>query len=359
MNWLSIDQHIAVCSDIRYILNQFGHTVTELSLSGHATIIGKTQSHIEMLDGDQWGVTIRERKFKEFADRYGKSLEKYDGFICCYPPIFSMLYKYIDKPIIIDIPIRYECGAENDHELWYEFNEYLRDGVDSGRITLIANSDYDKSYAELFVDRPVKWIPSLCEYTGTSYNPVKELFLYYHNVKLTDPSGRMIKKHNALQGGHNWQCIGEFKGCIHFPYNISTMSTFEQYTANIPLFFPSKDLLRKMWKNGDPVLTQISWLQQIPGALSGSRIKCNDSIKDPNLFDNEEAVFSWVNRSDFYDNISEKSMQFIQVFDDVNDVLDLNVHQLMAISNAMRKHNIKRKELIYKDWKEVLNRYEA
>lgn len=356
MNWLSIDQHIAVCSDIRYIFNQFGHTVTELSLSGHAPIIGKQQANIEMLNGDHWGVTIRERKFKEFTDRYGSSLEKFDGFICCYPPIFSMLYKYIDKPIIIDVPIRYECGAENNPELWHEFNEYLRGGVDSGKITLVANSDYDKLYTELFVDRPVKYIPSLCEYSGASYNPVKELFLYYHNVRQEDPSGRMIKTHDALRGGHNWQCIGEFKGCIHYPYNVSTMSTFEQYTANIPLFFPSKDLLRKMWLNGDQVLTQISWLQQIPGAVSGSRIQVADGVKDPNLFDQEEAVFWWINRSDFYDTCSEYSMQYIQLFDDVNDILDLNLHQLMSISDKMRVHNIKRKKMIYNRWEEVLRK---
>jgi hypothetical protein len=52
---------------------------------------------------------FQERKlWNEFYDTYAKELEQYDGFICCYPPIFAMLYQRFNKPIIIDIPIRYE-----------------------------------------------------------------------------------------------------------------------------------------------------------------------------------------------------------------------------------------------------------
>lgn len=359
MKFLSIDQHISVCTDVRYIFNNLGHTVTELSLSGHASIIGKEQIHIDMLSGDQWGVTIRERKFKEFTDRYHKTLDQFDGFICCYPPIFSMLYKHLDKPIIIQIPIRYECGAENHPDLWEEFNTFLRDGIDSGKIILTANSMYDKMYAELFLQRYVDYIPSLCKYTGISYNPTRELFLYYHNVKLNDPSGRMIKKHDALKAGHAWQCIGDFRGCIHYPYNVSTMSTFEQYTANIPIFFPEKQTLLNMWRNDEKVLTQISWLQQIPGMKSGTQINFDCDIHgkpDPNLFDDIDSLEYWLNYSDFYYMNNDDSIKYIQLFKDVNDVLSLSNHDLLTISQAMREHNIDREKVIYQKWQNVLKR---
>lgn len=357
MNFLSIDQHIAVCSDIRYIFNQLGHTVHEVSLSGHANIIGKNQANIEMLSGDEWGVTIRERKFKEFADKYVSFFEKYDGFICCYPPIFSMLYKYIDKPIIIQIPIRYEYGAENNPELWYEFNEYLRDGIDKKKIFLSANSMYDKKYTELFLNRSIRHIPSLCEYTGTSYNPVNGLFLYYSCSKMKDPSGRMIKKHDALRAGHNWQCIGDFKGCIHFPYNISTMSTFEQYTANIPVFFPTKRLLLEMFENKEDVLSQISFLQQIPNMNQGTKIAYDfdfAKIPDPNNFNDIDSLKYWLDYSDFYYMKDADSLEYIQLFNDLETVLSLSKHQLIEISLAMKEHNKVRKEIIYNKWSKVL-----
>lgn len=353
MNFLSIDQHIAVCSDVRYIFNQLGHTVTEMSLSGHAPIIGKIQHKIDMLSGDEWGNSIRGRKFKEFADRYGKHLEKYDGFLCCYPPIFAMLYKHIDKPIIIDIPIRYECGAECDAELWEEFNDYLREGVDSGKITLVANNRYDKHYAENFIKKPIVHIPSLCEYSGMSYNPINELFIYYSDVVREDKSGRMIKKHNALKAGHAWQCIADFKGCIHYPYNISTMSTFEQYTANIPLFFPTEDYLLKLWENDQHVLTQISWKQQVPDGEPNSEIKCA-SVYDPNNYNDKETITSWIKYADFYSD----DMNCIEHFDEntLDKVLSMKVDDLMIISDKMRKHNVGRKEIVYKKWNNILRR---
>jgi len=354
MNFLSIDQHIAV-SDIRYIFNNLGYTVTELSLSGHAPVIGKQQVQIDMLSGEQWGVTIRERKSKEFADRYGSYLNKFDGFICFYPPIFSMLYKYINKPVIIVMPIRYEDGAENNPELWEEFNDYLREGVACGRIHLVANSVYDKKYCENFLNTKanidVKHIPSLCEYTGMSYNPTKELFLYYSDVIRKDDSGRMIKKHAALRAGHNWQCVSEFKGCIHFPYNASTMSTFEQYTANMPIFFPTKDHLLDLWRRKQHVLTQMSWMQHIPGAVPRSAIQGLSKL-DPNNFSDEESISHWIDYADFYG----EDMKYIRYFDNnsFHDMLSLSVDELMDISKQMRGHNIERKFKVYSAWEKLL-----
>lgn len=358
MNFLSIDQHISVIADIRYIFNQLGHTVTEMSLSGHSPVIGRPSGNIPMLSGDGWCSTIQGRKFEEFYNTYKDEFSKYDGFICCYPPIFSMLYKYFDKPIIIQIPIRYECGADCNPELWEEFNEYLRDGIDSGKIFISANSLYDQEYASGFIGRKVEYIPSLCEYTGMSYNPVNEKFLYYANFRNKTPNEKMIYKHDAMKGGHSWQNVADYKGVFHYPYNVSTMSIFEQYTANIPLFFPTRRYLLQMWLNSVPVLTQISWQQQ-QGDRAQSRSLIKQSFKwDPNNYTDCTSVAYWLQLADYYND----PMKCIRLFDNALEkeyLLSTGNKELLSISEKMREHNRFRKAFVYGKWTSLLDRMSA
>lgn len=354
MRFLSIDQHISVCADLRHIFNNLGHTVREVSLSGHASVINRPVGNVPMLMGDGWCKTIKEGRLKEFYETYKDDMNRYDGFICCYPPIFSMLYKYFDKPIIIDIPVRYEYGADCDPELWEIFNTYLREGVDSGKIILVANNRYDQRYAEGFLQRKVKHIPSLCEYTGMSYNPVYDQHLYFAYFDLMDKSGRMIKKHAALKAGHAWQTVADYRGCIHYPYNISTMSTFEQYTANIPLFFPSKRYTMEMFLAGIPILHQISWQQCIQHGVCKSLIP-SPFEKDPNNFSDFNCVSEWLDYADFY----SEDMKCIRHFDSIeerDDILGMSLEHLLVISEKMRCHNIERKKRIYSAWEEVLKK---
>ena len=43
----------------------------------------------------------------------------------------------------------------------------------------------------------------------------------------------------------NWM-LHEHKALIQHPYEVSTMSIFEQYSCGIPLFFPSKQFYKQM-----------------------------------------------------------------------------------------------------------------
>jgi hypothetical protein len=348
VNFLSIDCHIAVSADIRYIFNQLGHQVTEFSLSGHSRVIGRPQANIQMLNGNNWCETINKKKFEEFYKTYKNAFKKFDGFICCYPPVFAWLYKYFDKPIIVHIPIRYELGVEHTKELWQEFNEYLKEEIKSKKVHISANSMYDKKYTESFIQESVEYIPSLCQYTGALYNPIIERYLYYACQDMHDASGRMIKKHNALQAGHAWQTVADFKGCIHYPYNVSTMSTFEQYMACQPVFFPSKKRLMGLYEEGK-VLSQISWRQQTPH-LKAESILDYKSDFDPNNYRDKKTVEHWIDFSDFYGG----DMKEIVLFDDEEDIFQLSKDQLLSISNKMKIDNDKRIKTVYSKWEKVL-----
>jgi hypothetical protein len=354
VKFLSIDQHIAVSADIRNIFNYFGHTVHELSLSAHAGLLGRPVSNLQMLSGDAWCSTIHNRKFDEFYDLYKDRFHDYDGFICCYPPIFSMLYKKFNKPIIIQIPVRYECGADCNGDLWEEFNQYLRDGVDNGMIFLCANNRYDQKYAQELIEREIKWVPSLCEYTGMRYNPVNSQFLYYASFRIKDDSGRMIKKHDAMPGGHAWQNVGDYSGVFHYPYNVSTMSIAEQYMACIPLFFPTKRYLMKMWLENIRVLDQISWQQQRNEHAHTHTIIKNRFEYDPNNFRDFNCVSHWIDYADFYNNQLMKNINYFDSQDERNELLSMDRDKLIEISRKMRTENNIRRMVVYHVWTKIL-----
>lgn len=356
MRFLSIDQHISVIADIRYIFNQLGHQVDEMSISGHAPVIGRPSARFPMLDNEKWRDAIANHHEDMFYKIYKDAFASYDGFICCYPPIFSMLYKYFEKPIIIQIPIRYECGAESNPTLLENFIDYLCKGIDNGMIYISANSRYDQKYTEGFINREVQYIPSLCEYTGMSYNPVRTAFLYFGSYRLPNKNDKLIYKHDAMKAGHAWQNIADFKGCIHFPYNISTMSTFEQYTANIPLFFPTKRYLLEMFLANKPVLHQISWQQTMQTGRSSSTVKHNFD-HDPNNYSDINSISYWLDYADFYSG----TMEYINYFDsekEMCDILNLSNEDLLEISNKMRQHNKDRRVYSYVKWGDILNKIE-
>ena len=50
--------------------------------------------------------------------------------------------------------------------------------------------------------------------------------------------------------GHTWQDLYQRQALVHFPYEISTMSLFEQYSAGVPLVFPTKRFYIELIKAG-------------------------------------------------------------------------------------------------------------
>ena len=138
------------------------------------------QEHI--INHNNWRL-IDKNMSDSFYDRYKDELGKYDAFVVTHTPCFSMLYERFNKPIIVVCSTRYEEPFSSDMIKWKKFNNYLIDGVDKGRIKLVANNKYDKKYTETFLNRQVELIPSLCEYTRAAYTGVNKKFLYSSKYK--------------------------------------------------------------------------------------------------------------------------------------------------------------------------------
>jgi len=348
MKFFNLDCHVSVIADLAKIFTELGHEVNSWSISGHNFIFGREASKVDIVNQNTW-MQLDEKMCDDFYQRYKDELSEYDAFICTYPLSFSMLYEKFKKPIILHIPIRYEVPFSSNPYLWNKFNEYLRRGIDSGMIIPVANSEYDKRYFEFFVERECKMIPNICEYTNTKWNPTKSQFLYSSRLKANLPENLIVDKDSL--GKYDWSDLSKFRGIIVIPYTCSTMSIFEHYNANIPLFFPSKKLMMALYANyGNQVMSEITW-NRVFNLPPSSAIQC-DRNNDPNAFDNLEIVERWIAYSDFY---NEQSMPHIIYFDSIEDLLEkISTTDLFQVSDKMSEFNNIKNKKIYEDWNKIL-----
>lgn len=349
MKIFNLDCHISVIADLKQIFEEMGHEVTSWSISGHNWVFGRDPKKTDVIGPNNWR-GMNKSICDMFYERYKDELSGYDAFLCTYPPAFSMLYERFQKPVILHIPIRYETPFESNPQRWEEFNEYLRSGIDSGMIIPVANSEYDKRYFEFFVKRECMLIPSVCKYTEMEWNPKRDRFLYYSRLRLNLPPNIVDK--NDL-GRYEWSDIAEYSGIIMIPYNCSTMSIFEYYTANIPLFCPSEKFMMSLYaSHGSEVLSEITWNRTF-GNLPGSSIDC-DRSKDPNRYDDIEIMSKWISHSDFYNREWMPYITYFDSFEELHAILE-NA-DLADISNKMKSFNSERQKRIYQMWGETLKK---
>ena len=346
--------HISIIADMKHIFRDLGHSVDDKSLSDHTWVFNRKKDSIPMLDNSRWMQLEPEQFSNEFYHCYKNRLEnKVDAFIVTYPPIFSLLYKHFNKPIIINNPIRYEWPFSFRKKDWEYFNKFLKEGVDNNRIFLIANNIYDKKYMEAFIEREVEHIPSICAYYGSEYEQSNNVFIYYSRNKILEINNPIIKYKDDLFKSHSHNDLVKYRGIVHIPYQISYMSIFEQYTSNIPLFFPTKEFLMKLYtEKRYCVLKEVSWNNYF-GETSSSCIQFKGK-HDPNDYNNNESVEEWLKYADFYDETWMPHLTYFSSFDELNSIV--NSIDVDIISNNMKAFNETRKSLIYKKWTTLLSK---
>ena len=74
---------------------------------------------------------------------------------------------------------------------------------------------------------------------------------------------------DAKSEPQSWHTLYHRKAIVHFPYEISTMSIFEQYSAGVVLLFPSRRFFEEMMQNslaeqdGKPAITDSGSLRSL------------------------------------------------------------------------------------------------
>jgi hypothetical protein len=170
----------------------------------------------------------------------------------------------------------------------------------------VSNNKVDQLYTKLGCNIDTIHIPSLCTYTGIKYNPVRETFLCYHGNL---PKHPLITTKYELGHPFQWSDISQFKGIIHIPYEVSTMSMFEHFSGGMPLFFPSKQYILE---NVIITTTSSYWNQYLPENLShfsniSNYIELADFyqvFKSPNvyIYDSFEHLFELLENFEWKDD---------------------------------------------------------
>jgi hypothetical protein len=349
MKFFNLDCHISVIADLNKIFTELGHEVVSWSVSGHNFVFERDPKSVEIVNQNTW-MNLNQEMCDKFYERYKDELENYDAFICTYPLTFSLLYEKFNKPIILHIPIRYEVPFHNRKSDWENFNRFLQNGIDNDLIIPVANSEYDKKYFEFFVKRDCKLIPSLCEYTDSDWDPKINKFLYSSRFKIGFNTEHIVDRDSL--GRYKWQDLASYKGLIIIPYTSSTMSIFEHYRANIPLFCPSKKFMMELYESyGNQVLSELTW-NKIFGMPPGSVIDC-DSERDPNKYNDLKIMSEWIDLSDFYNEMWMPHITYFDSFEDLSEKLIKT--DLKDINEKMKSSNAKRKVAIYEGWNKILD----
>ena len=302
--------------DSKNIFENLGHSVDQWSLSGHRWLFNLPECKSSVINMHNWK-NIDEKMVEDFFHAHKKDLDKYDAFICAYPPCFLKLFEKFNKPIIVIAATRYDHPFTDN----YEKLKWLEDSLNNNNnLILVANNEFDKKYCEHFLTKKWQWIPSLCDYTKSKHNPVKKESVIFSKF-LIDSDKNIL--HQSKLGQYTWQDLYSYKEIIHFPYNVSTMSIFEQHQAKVPLKFPSLDFSIDMLKNNIPIFSEITFPNNNPDRQS-------------HLFLNKE----WLSCSDFYNGVID--VEFFESFD-------------FKTSNKNIK-DMQNKDSIYKSWTDILNK---
>ena len=250
LKFFNLDLHISVIADVKHIFeNHFDHEVENWSISGHSWVFGKEPAQVDIVNQDTW-TSLNQEMCDQFYERYKDYLNQFDGFIVTHNAAFALLYEKFDKPIIFVNSTRYESPFTLNPVMWARLNRFLIDGVKRNKIFIVSNNKGDQGYLKYYTGLDSVHIPSLCLYTGAKYTGQRKGFIF-HSLPGSGQLERMkweclepdLIVNHQLPHGYRWQELYDFQGVIHMPYNVSTMSLFEQYSANVPLFFPHRNLL--------------------------------------------------------------------------------------------------------------------
>lgn len=351
IRFFSMDLHVAVVEDVRNIFEECGeYEVHNWNLSDHGWVLGKKQDNVEIVNSKTW-YNLDQEMVDKFYDKYKDYLNQFDAFIVTHNASFALLYEKFNKPIIIVNSTRYENPFTNDPVKWKWLDDYLKKGVAEGRIFIVSNNKGDQHYLEYLTGLKSKHIPSMCLYTNAKYRGIKDGFiLNAHNksevlANISSTNASLIQN-DKLKKKYKWQDLYDFKGIVHFPYQISTMSIFEQYSANVPLFFPTKEFLLKLHSTYPKhVLSKLSFYQV-------SNAPSSEILGNPNNTNDPKVLQRWIDAADFYD---PENMPYIQYFDSFEHLEHLlQTVNVQEISSNMKQYNIKRKAEAVEAWKRLL-----
>lgn len=298
----NLDAHVSVIADIAQSFSTRSETLHSWSISGHNRVFRRVYSGpdpVEVVNHRTWR-QIDESMIERFQSRYAKMLSAVNGFISCYPPTFSQLYRGFDKPQLVVAATRYEDPYSHSMGSWRSFDAYLQSEVDAGRMLLAANNAGDRDYILEHTGISPMLVPSVCEYTEARWAPTPSSprVVLSRSSPLSQEIVRKSRggwqpEQKVFGSAYTWPDFFRVREYFVVPYNISTMTLFELATAGVPVSVPSKQLMLSWIQAGvEGVLTELSY-PQIRKTVPPSSEPC-DNYQSLGFYT------WWLDRADFY-----------------------------------------------------------
>jgi len=256
----SNDYHISPTNDIKHLLKPLGVKVIDKNLSGYCkfanTCGGKNTLRVIKEDN---ALNLDPALIPKFYDSYKNDSEmlSVDAFVCFHPSAMCELFEPFNRSLLVIPSTRYEIGRFAP-DRWARWNDNLMRMSNNPRNVIGANNLYDAEYLRYFTGVRPLVIPSYCGYLNDKYEATRPGFILspsrnvgFTNLfsKMRDESCRKVNCTVELiplrsrYPHYAYSDLAAHQGIVYVPYQVSVMSMFEQYRMNIPLFFPSFDLL--------------------------------------------------------------------------------------------------------------------
>lgn len=299
----NLDLHIAVISDLRTQLDRRALDLVDWTVSGHHWALQRPRDPVAIVNERTWN-SFGPRMAKRFRRVYGSYLRSFRGFAATYPPCFALLYETLEKPTLAIAATRYEWPFTHFREHWDWLDERLRAGVEDGWLTLVANNRADAGYLEHYTGLTPRYIPSGCSYTGLTYTGRRRTAVISGTTD--EFAGAIADKlrydavplRAGLGARHAWADLYDHRAIVFIPYNISVMALFEQYTACVPTYVPTRSFLTRLREqNPRDVLGTLSFCQ-----ITGRAPARRPSGLDLNDTDDSRVIDWYLERADFYDS---------------------------------------------------------
>ncbi|CAH1779013.1 unnamed protein product [Owenia fusiformis] len=361
----SNDFHISPINDLKSFLGAMRATFIDKSLSGHCHLTKTCATDLKVLNKGN-GINLdRPAIYTEFYEAYkdDPEMEKVDAFVCFHPSSMCEIFMPFNKSIIVIPSTRFEMGRHTK-DRWNAWNLNLKRISEQPQNTVGANNQYDLEYVRYFTGITPTLLPSYCGYVDSEYNPTRpgyllspvhkagfeKIFLDEFN-KAKEVSNVSLTPLRKLYSHYEYSDLASHQGIVYVPYQVSVMSLFEQYRMNIPLFFPSLDLLSS-WQLTYNVLNERTW-SSVFGTIPDKSIMPGvlDNVPDPNNDKDLEAIKYWLKYSDFY------QWPHIVYFDSYKDLIKkLETTDLRKVSDGMREYNKKVKTDLIQRWQTILEK---
>ena len=347
----NMDLHISVIADIKDIFEEISKDIEiiDWSISDHTWVFNRKKTDVKIINSETWK-KMDMKMIADFHKEYDDFLNQFDGFIVTHTPVFCMLFEKYNKPIFMINSCRYVqpyCWQHfRNDEMMNTLNISLRRMWDNKQLIAISNNKGDQRFLELGTGIVSSHLPSLCLYTNSKYNPIKENFIVMGTTRkdLLPPIENVVYK-DDLGGRYYWKHLYQYKAIIILPYEISTMSIFEYYSANVPLIFPSSNFFKELIKTGKyPCIGSRYFQFQHPECF-------NDAL---NGYPGINFLNFWLDKADYYDSENMPHILYYDSFDELKKIIIET--DFKKISETMKLHNINRIQNVLKKYKDLLKK---